>query len=558
MRRLGLVLLSAASLSACASLGPASPPTAQSYADFLIGRVANAREDHRVASDRFYSALRQSPGERYLIEGGVRAALSTGDARRAREVARLANRDMDVPAAQLVLAAEALTAGRHSAARAMLDRTQGAIEEEFAARMLTAWAKAGDGRTDESLTDLQRLSAPRPFSGVFVFQQAMALDLAGRNDEGLAAYVRAEGEGLWLPPGVIRHADLLVRMNRRDEALALMTRFANDTTNPEIADARARLADGRPLTVGAMTAARGAAIGLYGLGALLTQENYADDGLVILSLALMLDPQLESAQLAFAEAQRDQGHNAEARETLASLPQDSVYAESARLISAWILRDEGRQDEAIAAARAASETGGRRAKIALGDLLRSFERYGEAEPIYSELIGEGTDDWRLYFARGASRERLGRWQEAEADLRRALEVSPDQPDVLNYLGYTWVDRGEHLQEGLTMIARAAELRPNSGAILDSLGWAHYQLGNYEEALVHLERAVELEPADAVLNDHLGDGYWRVGRRLEARFQWRRALTLEPNDTLRAALDAKIEAGLPAPAPLANNSAPRAR
>jgi len=558
MRRLGLVLLSAVSLSACSTYAGAPPQTAQSYADFLIGRVANLREDHRVASDRFYSALRSAPQERYLIEGGVRAALSTGDARRAREIARLADRDMDVPVAQLVLATDALTAGRYAPARALLDRTQGAIEEEFAARMLTAWAKAGEARTDDAVADLARLTAPRPFSGVFVFQEAMALDLAGRNEEALASYVRAEGEGLWLPPGVIRHADLLVRMNRRDDALALMTRFANDTTNPEIADARARLAAGQPLGVGALTAARGAAIGLYGLGALLTQENYADDGLVILSLALMLDPELESAHLAFAEAQRDQGHNAEARQTLASLRPDSPYAESARLISAWILRDEGRQDEAIAAARAAAETGGRRAKVALGDLLRSFERYDEAEPIYTDLIGDSSDDWRLYFARGAARERLGRWQDAESDLRRALEVSPDQPDVLNYLGYTWVDRGEHLQEGLTMIARAAELRPNSGAILDSLGWAHYQLGNYEEALVHLERAVELEPADPILNDHLGDGYWRVGRRLEARFQWRRALTLSPSDTLRGEIDRKIEAGLPAPAPLANNAAPHAR
>ncbi len=184
-------------------------------------------------------------------------------------------------------------------------------------------------------------------------------------------------------------------------------------------------------------------------------------------------------------------------------------------------------------------------------MLRSFERSGEAAPLYSALIADGSEDWRLYFARGAARERLGQPEGAEADLRRALTLSPEQPDVMNYLGYTWVDRGVRLEEGLAMLRRAAELRPNSGAVLDSLGWAHFKLGNYEDALGFLERAVELEPADPILNDHLGDAYWRVGRRVEARFQWRRVLTLEPEAGLRADAERKAEAGLPQ-TPLAEN------
>lgn len=550
MKRAGLLLLGAAALSACAG-GPAGS-SAQGYADFLIARVASLREDHAVAADRFYAALQGAPRDAYLLEGGVRTALAAGDIRRAQEVARLAAaRDVPIAAANLVRAGNALDQGRYASARAMLDGTDGDLDEEFAARVMIVWAKVGEGRVADAVADLRGLAAPRPYSGVLVYQQALALDLAGRNEEALAAYARAREEGLWLPPGLVRHADLLVRMGRRDEAVALLEAIGANSTNPEIEAALTRIRAGAAPDVRPLRASAGAALGLYGLGALLSRETGTDAGLFVLALAQMLDPDLDAARVAFAEAQRDKGQTAAARATLAAVAPHSPYAETARLMAAWILRDEGREEEALAAARAAAEAGGRRARIAYGDLLRSFGRYGEAEPVYEALLREQTDDWRLYFARGAVRERLGRWPEAEADLQRALALSPDQPDVMNYLGYTWVDRGERLEEGLAMLTRAAELRPNSGAVLDSLGWAHYRLGQYEEALGYLERAVELEPSDPILNDHLGDIYWQVGRRIEARFQWRRVLTLDPEEALRAGAERKIEAGLPQ-TPLAEN------
>jgi Flp pilus assembly protein TadD len=184
-------------------------------------------------------------------------------------------------------------------------------------------------------------------------------------------------------------------------------------------------------------------------------------------------------------------------------------------------------------------------------MYRSMELFAEAEPIYTVLMAVQPQDWRLYFSRGIARERLQRWPEAEADLQRALELAPEQPDVMNYLGYTWIDRGERLQEGLAMVQRAVELRPHSGAIIDSLGWAYFRLGDYTQALEHLERAVELEPADPTLNDHLGDVYWRLDRRIEARFQWQRALTLDPDNP--EAIQAKLANGLP-PAPPTNSAA----
>jgi Flp pilus assembly protein TadD len=281
---------------------------------------------------------------------------------------------------------------------------------------------------------------------------------------------------------------------------------------------------------------------------LLGPDVNATNALAVLTLALMLDPQLDAAHLMFAQVQSSLAHPDLARAALARIPATSPYASSARVMEAWTLTDEGRNDEALAMTRAAGEAGDVRAKRALADMYRNLERYEDAEPIYTELIASAPSDWRLYFSRGAARERLGRWPEAEADFQRALEISPEQPDVLNYLGYSWIERGERLQEALAMIERAVELRPSSGAIIDSLGWAHYRLGDYARAVDYLEHAVQLEPADPTLNDHLGDVYWRLGRRIEARFQWQRALTLEPNN--RATIDTKLEGGLPAePAPI---------
>jgi Flp pilus assembly protein TadD len=225
------------------------------------------------------------------------------------------------------------------------------------------------------------------------------------------------------------------------------------------------------------------------------------------------------------------------------------------------LRREGRDAEALAVAqRSAAEGGGRLSLMTVGDLHRNLEQWAEAEAVYSRIIDAIASpveaDWLVFFARGAARERMGRFEDSEADLQRALALSPDQPEALNYLGYSWVDRGVRLEEGLEMIQRAVEMRPRSGHIIDSLGWAHYRLGDYDLALTYLERAVELAPADATLNDHLGDALWRLGRRIEARFQWSRALTLDPPEALRAQIAAKLEGGLPpiAPAPSAQAQA----
>jgi tetratricopeptide (TPR) repeat protein len=187
--------------------------------------------------------------------------------------------------------------------------------------------------------------------------------------------------------------------------------------------------------------------------------------------------------------------------------------------------------------------------VALGNVYRSQRMFEEAGEVYDSAINVLGDVppayWTLYYYRGIAHERTGEWTKAEADFRKALEMEPEQPLVLNYLGYSWIDRGENLEEALDMVRRAVRARPDDGYIIDSLGWAYYRLGRYEDAVRELERAVTLRPLDPVINDHLGDAYWKVDRKLEAMFQWSHALENDPEEDLRGKIEAKLAGGLDA-------------
>lgn len=523
-------------LAACAT---APTPTSASYGDYLIARVATLNFDHASASDRYFTALAHAPHNSALIEGALVASLAAGDESRVRRAAAMAGPDDTFSYVRIVRAVDALVAGNWARAERELARLEGSAGEELIARTLAAWAAAGRGDGGDG-ADFSTLMSLRPYGGLFVYQRAMALDYAGRGEEALAAYrLAAQGE-VRSPIGIERYADLLARRGERERAIEVLSAEAN-RESPALAAALVRLQAGDAGSP-PLTPARGAAAGMLGLSSMFMREGDRSAGLASLTLALMLDPGFDAARFAFAQTQSDLGHDGVANAALARIQPPSPFANSARALEAWILFDAGERDAAISLARASAEGRTPHALHALADLYRSAARYAEAEPIYTELIAASPQDWRLYLARAAARDQLGRWPEAEADLRRALELSPNQPEVMNYLGYSWVDRGEHLTEGLALIERALEQRPMSGAIVDSLGWAYFRLGDYPRALELLERAVELEPAEPALNDHLGDIYWRLNRRIEARFQWQRALALEA--PAPEPIRAKLEHGLP--------------
>ena len=279
----------------------------------------------------------------------------------------------------------------------------------------------------------------------------------------------------------------------------------------------------------------------------LVVRKQSEAALAYLRLALRLDPERDAAWLLVGDILTDIGDKDAARVAyLAPKPGQPDYV-AARDKLAWSLQADDRKDDALELARTAvtAEPASREAATNLADLLRADERYSESAAILDKLIADegDTPDWRLLYMRAVDNQLSDHWPEAENDLNLALKERPDEPELLNFLGYSWIDRGEKLHEALAMVQKAVDADPKSGAMTDSLGWGYYRLGDYQTAVEKLELAVSLEAGDPDINNHLGDAYWRVGRRIEARFQWSRVLTLEPDAKLRAEVEAKLRNGL---------------
>ena len=397
--------------------------------------------------------------------------------------------------------------------------------------------------------------------GISSFTRALIEHVSEDDDAALATLETMWEEGARFAAAAELQARLTARQGRTQDALNLLVEFRSDIgDNPAIEALHDEILAGKTPALERLTFRQGAALSMYAPAALLAAQTQGDVSGVYFSLALALDPKLHTARTLWADALDEAGRRDEAIKVLKQVPDTSPFYVSARGQLAWALRREDRNDEALqVAGQAVRHRPHRDLKIQLGDLFRSLDRHGEAGYLFDQIIEEDEAegravDWRVLYARGAARERMGRWPEAEADLLAALELAPNDASLLNYLGYSWIDRGINLEKGFELIRKAVSLHPHSGMIVDSLGWAHYKRGEYEEAVRYLERAVELEPGDPVLNDHLGDAYWKVGRRLEAGFQWRRSLSLKPDESDAKKTQAKLDNGLPdeAGARLASN------
>jgi Flp pilus assembly protein TadD len=310
-----------------------------------------------------------------------------------------------------------------------------------------------------------------------------------------------------------------------------------------LAAAKARAANGRPAPA-VLTVRQGAAQALLAPAATMVAAKQGAIAQAYLRLILRLDPGRSDAWMMVGDLLLAAGDVAAARDAYGNVAAGSSDWDTAQGKLAWTYEQAGDHKTALKIATAAAAAGDPDAKLTLADLYRANDRYQESADILSGLIRDrGRPDWRLLFGRAVAYERLDRWPEAEADLEAALKLRPDEPELLNYLGYSWIDRGVRLKEAQAMVEKAVSLNPRSGAIMDSLGWAYYKLGDYRRAVERLEAAVELEAGDPDINDHLGDAYWKVGRRDEAQFQWRRVLTLNPDAKQRTAAEAKLASPL---------------
>ena len=529
--------------------------------NYLAARTANVDRDAATAAAYYTAALNADPKNTDLMELAFYAELASGNIERAVTLAeRLLAIDHTNKNARLILGVHALKNKQYKEARAQFAQAGRDPITNLTVTLLSAWASYGAGDAKGALDQIDKLSGPDWFAVFKDLHGGLIDDLAGLRKEAGKRFERAYKLDQSALRIVQAYGSWTSRNGTKDDAVKIFKEFDKTLPHhPLIDQAFAQLDRGEKVPQIVDSAQVGAAEVLYGLGAALGRReeelSLANRGLAYLQLALYLDPQHTLGILSLADLYEAMKKPELAIATYQRLPAESVLKRNASIQMAIDLDalDKTAEAEKNLKELIATHPNDLEAITALGNIQRERKQFAECGDTYSQAIAQvpnpTKNNWTLYYFRGICYERNKQWPKAEADLKKALELYPDQPHVLNYLGYSWVDQGVHLDEGMKMIKRSVEQRPDDGYIVDSLGWAWYRLGNYDEAVKNLERAVELKPVDPTINDHLGDAYWRVGRTLEAKFQWSHARDLKPDDEndLKK-IEAKIKNGLVDPAP----------
>ena len=557
------VLLSLTALGACASPqavaslhpsetadAPAVDDQASLYGHYLAGEAALNQGHGAEAASYFAQAARQSDDAGAIKAQAFKAALIAGDVPRAALLAPGPGEGSpgDDKLGVLTRAVEALAEGHGRAAEALLMGAPLGPPHDAAARLLLPWsaASAGDWKTALTLPDTegdQLIEQISRLDQALLFENRRQYDQADQAFQKLLA--ESDGAGIY----TTAYGEFLERRGHTAQAIGRYQQALRDgSTSTLVQEALARAQAGHPPPP-APSFTQGAAEALLPAAALMLAEKQPQLGLDYLHLVLRLDPKRDEAWLLAGDTLTAEDQIDAARDAYSQpQPGSANYVEArARLIASYDQPDDVATELRLAEETAKAAPDDPEAMELLADALRVNDRYAESAQVLDRLIAQagGKAGWSLYYMRGVALDQSGDWAGAERDLKQALTLSPDEPDVLNYLGYSWIDRGVDVAAAKAMIERAVAAKPDSGAIIDSLGWAYYRLGQYPQAVEQLERATELEPADADINDHLGDAYWRDGRHLEARFQWEQVLTLQPSDKLRAQVEAKLKSGLDA-------------
>ena len=518
---------------------------------YLAARHAGMQRDAGAASAYYRAALKADPKNGELLERAFLSILVDGEIDEAVKLAeRLVQLDRSHRMARLTLGVRSLKQKQFQAARQHLAQSVRGPIADLTAVLLTAWTSYGSGETRVAIEGIDKLAGPDWYAIFKDLHAGLILDLAGNRKEAGKRLERAHK----LDPNALRAVEAYGRWTSRntgkDEALKIFQAFDKVLPrHPLIVDEMDDIRGGAKLPPLVDSVQAGAAEVLYGLGASLGRQGGEDLALVYLQLALYLQPKHALALLSLADLYENLKKPQLAIKIYERMPADSPLRRNAEIQLGVNYDAIDRTDDAKKHLEKLILSRGDdlEAIMALGNILRARKSFQECADIYGKGIATiakpEKPNWLIYYFRGICYERAKQWPKAEADLTKALELFPDQPHVLNYLGYSWVDQGVHLDQGMAMIRKAVDQRPDDGYIVDSLGWAYFRINNFDEAVKHLERAVELKPEDPTINDHLGDAYWKVGRNLEARFQWSHARDLKPEPDDLKRIEEKLQSGL---------------
>jgi tetratricopeptide (TPR) repeat protein len=520
--------------------------------NYLAARHAGTERDSAAAAAYYLNVLKDDPKNPDLLSRAFLSVLTGGDIDQAGKLAdRLLQVDHTDRIARLVVGVRALKQKDYSTARQNFAQSVRGPVTDLTATLLSAWALVGSGDTRVSIDTMDKLSGPDWYSIFKDMHAGLILELANNKKEAGKRYERAYKVDPTAVRMVEAYGRYLARNGNKADALKVYEDFNKVLPDhPLIVQEMKAVNDGDKLPLLVDSPQAGAAEALYGLGASIGRRGGEDLALIYLQLALYLEPSHVMALLSLADLYESLKKPDLAIKVYERVPPSSPLSRNAEIQLAGDLDQLDRSDEAKKKLEhvIADHPKDTEAILALGNIQRGRKEFAECADTYAKAIdtiaNPDKSNWVVFYFRGICYERSHQWPSAEADMKKALELFPEQPLVLNYLGYSWVDQGVHLDDGMDMIRRAVEQRPDDGYIVDSLGWAYFRIGNYDEAVKNLERAVELKPDDPTINDHLGDAYWRVGRTLEAHYQWSQAKDLGPDKEDLPKIEAKIKDGLP--------------
>ena len=519
---------------------------------YLAARVAEQDHDYETGADQLDLALALSPGDPSLLYDAFRLRVYAGRLDAAAQLAPqvLTSKPGD-GFANLVLTIQDIKKGDYKAAEQQLGRISADNQLGPLRDYVVAWLRAGQkdfAGARAVLAKLTKATNDRGEAPTLVID-AQIDELAGDKAAAETKYRKA----VELDPSGMRvvtaAADGLRRLGKADDARAMLRAYGDKYSDSVVMDGL--LAPNAPMPK-PPSPASGVAEIMFDIGGILSsnpRNQGTDLALIFEQFAVDLKPDHDFAWLMIAGLYEQWGNNQKATAALGKIGPTSPLYWQARLRMATLDAQDERFDQAVRKLKVlvAEKPDRIDAALTLADLLRSKERYSDAVSAYDTALARVKTveerHWPVYFGRGIVLERTKQWPRAEADMKKALELSPEQPYVLNYLGYSWIDQGLNLDAGMKMLKRATELRPDDGAITDSVGWAYYRLGQYDKAVEWLERAIEQKSDDATITEHLGDAYWHVGRFREARFQWERALNQKPDKERLPVIKDKLASGL---------------
>lgn len=542
-------LLTATCLIALLPLRLLGEPQAGPY---LAARQAAIASDYAAGSAYFSQALIADPTRPFLLESAMIAQVGLGDFEAALPIAQaMVDLGLQSQLAHLVLSVAAANAEDWDAVIASLD--QGREIGPLIDGLTRAWAYVGKGQMSAAIDSFDTLIEGAGLSAYGLYNKALALASVGDFEGADAIFSGAPENGMrYNRRSAIAHAQILSQLGRNAEATSMIDGVFGPQSDPTLIDLRTRLEAGDMVNFNYVDTAKNGMSELYLMVAQALVGDTPDDyTLRYARAAARLDPANSDAILLSADLLENMGQYDLASATYSTVLRDDPAFQSAELGRAETLRQAGKIEAAIEVLEALirSTPNAPRVLATAGDIYREAGDLGKAKTAYTQALNLYDDadplKWFIYYMRGITNHGLDAWPEAEADFRAALALRPDQPQVLNYLGYSMVERGINLDEALVMIETAVAAEPQNGAIVDSLGWVLFQLGDYAAAVGHLEDAASLIPVDPIINDHLGDAYWAVGRFNEAQFQWNRALSFDPTEEDAAKIRRKLEIGLDA-------------